>query len=67
MNKLRVFLGIVFSVITVLSVVSVCGILYGSLNPTHPVLLTIFLVILSIATGTSATGCLYKYVDVEYV
>jgi hypothetical protein len=67
MNKLRVFLGIIFSLVTLFNLFFIGGILYVSFNPEHPAWLTVFLVALSIATGAGATSCLYKYIEVDYV
>jgi hypothetical protein len=67
MNKFRLFLGIVSTVVTVFNLFFVGGILYGTYNPTSPVLMSIFLVIVSIITGALSTQCLYRYVEVDYV
>lgn len=67
MNKFRLFIGIVFSLVTIFNLFFIGGILYGTYNPTNPILLSVFLLIVTFFTGIGATHCLHKYVEVDYV
>jgi hypothetical protein len=67
MNKLNVFIGLVFSAITVFCTLMIGLILYGSITPNSPTAMILFLMVVATFSGVGATGLLHKYFEADYV
>lgn len=67
MNKTRLFFGYVFTALTLGLLYFNGSILYGSFTPTHPIMMFIFLLILTGVTGSIATYTIGKHIDTDFV